>query len=148
MLAADALHQVAMVLTPPDADYLSLIEGIRSAIAPQSIDVARHLEVFIRRIQDLSPDELVELYDETFSGDLKATRELASILTTRPLATEEVVAVSKVLTTLLERLETERNPFAVPVRALCLLLAAENDSNLRDPLGTLGGQGSGVSASE
>ena len=131
MLAADALHQVAMVLTPPDADYLSLIEGIRSAIAPQSIDVARHLDVFIRRIQDLSPDELVELYDETFSGDLKAARELASILTTRPLATEEVVPVSKVLMALLERLEADRNPFAVPVRALCLLLAAD----LREPLG-------------
>ena len=136
MLAADALHQVAMVLTPPDADYLSLIEGIRSAIAPQSIDVARHLEVFIRRIQDLSPDELVELYDETFSGDLTPARELASILAARPLANEEIIPVSKVLTALLERLEADRNPFAVPVRALCLLLAAESGSNLGDPLCT------------
>src|SRR5512138_2400332 len=111
MLAAEALHQLAVVLTPPDEDYLSLLEGIRSAIAQQSIDVARHLEAFIRRIQELSPDELVELYDETFSGDLSPTRELASILATRPLANEEIVPVSKVLTALLERLETDRNPF-------------------------------------
>ena len=131
MLAADALHQLAMVLTPPGADYLSLIEGIRSATAPESIDVARHLEVFIRRIQDLSPDELIELYDETFSRDLTRVRELASTLATRPLAGEEIVAVSKVLTALLERLEADRNPFAVPVRALCLLLADEGDSNCR-----------------
>jgi nitrate reductase assembly molybdenum cofactor insertion protein NarJ len=132
MLAADALHQVAMVLTPPEADYLSLIEGIRSAIAPQSIDVARHLEVFMRRIQDLSPDELVELYDETFSGDLRPAREIASILATSPLSKEEIVAVSNVLTALLGRLETNRNPFAVPVRALCLALTEESDSNRVD----------------
>lgn len=128
MLAADALHQVAMVLTRPGADYLSLIENIRSAIASQSIDVARHLEVFIRRIQDLSPDELVELYDETFRGDLASARELAATLATGSLANEEIVSLAKVLTVLLKRLEADRNPFAVPVRALCLSLAAESDS--------------------
>jgi nitrate reductase assembly molybdenum cofactor insertion protein NarJ len=124
MLAADALHQVAMVLERPDGDYLSLIERTRSAIAPQSIDAARHLELFIRRIQDLAPDELVELYEETFSGDLTTTRELASALAARPLENEEIVSLSKVLTTLLERLDADRNPFAVPVKVLCLLLAS------------------------
>lgn len=127
MLAADALHQLAMVLERPAADYLSLIERARSAIAPQSIDAARQLEAFIRRIEDLSPDELVELYEETFSGDLTPTRELASALAARRLENEEIVSVSKVLTTLLERLDADRNPFAIPVRALCLLLAARSN---------------------
>ena len=132
MLAADALHQLAMVLKPPEADYLSLIERTQSAIAPASTDAARHLEVFVRRIQDLSPDELMELYDETFSGDLSPARDLAATLATTPLANEEIVSVSTVLTSLLKRLEADRNPFAVVVRALCLVLAAESDSNRHD----------------
>jgi nitrate reductase assembly molybdenum cofactor insertion protein NarJ len=127
MLATDALRQLAMVLERPAADYLSLIERARSAIAPQSIDAARQLDVFIRRIEDLSPDELVELYEETFSGDLTPTRELASALTARRLENEEILSVSRLLTTLLERLDADRNPFAVPVRALCLLLAAQSN---------------------
>ena len=124
MLAADAPLELARILKPPDNDYLSLLERIRSAIAPVSIDAARHLDIFIGRIQDLSPDELVELYEETFSGDLTPARELVAALAARRLKNEEIVSVSKALTTLLERLDADRNPFAIPVKALCLLLAA------------------------
>jgi nitrate reductase assembly molybdenum cofactor insertion protein NarJ len=131
MLAGDDLQQLAIVLDRPTADYLAHVERAQSAALAQSLEAARQLEVFVARIQDLSPAELVELYDETFNDEF-TTRDVLAGLATIPLTNDGIVSLLKGLTVLLERLESRRNPFAVPVRALCLLLAKRSETDRRD----------------
>jgi nitrate reductase assembly molybdenum cofactor insertion protein NarJ len=122
MADADDIQHVAAALEPPGADYLARLDEARQAIASQSIDASRQLEMFIERVRDLTSEELGELYDETFRGETPEVRRTLSRLGRGSSESGDAGSDLTTLEPLLARFEAERNPFAYVVRSLCCLL--------------------------
>jgi nitrate reductase assembly molybdenum cofactor insertion protein NarJ len=118
----DDIQSVAAALARPRAGYLRRLDAARHLMAARSVEASRQLEVFVDRVGDLTPEELRELYVETFRGEaLVVRRLLARLIRTRTDGAEAGAAMAA-LGPLLERLDAERNPFAYIVRSLCCLL--------------------------
>jgi hypothetical protein len=122
MADADDIQHVAAALEPPGAEYLARLDEARQAIASQSVEASRQLELFIERVRDLTPEELRELYDETFRGETLEARRTLSRLGRGPMDGGNACSDLTTLEPLLARFEAERNPFACVVRSLCCLL--------------------------
>ena len=125
MAAREDVQRVAAALERPRAGYVKRVQAARNAVAPHACEAVRQLGLFVDRIDDLSTEELRELYDETFRRDPSTRIEpLVARLTRRPTDATEAQDALRELTPLLERLDTDRNPFAHVVRALCCRLLA------------------------
>jgi len=125
MTARDDIQRVAMALTRPRAGHLDRLERARHAMAAKSGEVARQLGVFVDRVEDLTIDELRELYDETFRDTALAdVQPLAARLARAPATGAEARTAVNALALALDRLEANRNPFSHVVRALCCALLA------------------------
>lgn len=116
---------MAAALERPRAGYVKRVQAARNAVAPHACEAGRQLGLFVDRIGDLSTEELRELYDETF-GRAPSTRiePLVARLVRGATGPAETQDALRELTPLLERLDTDRNPFAHVVRALCCRLLA------------------------
>ena len=125
MAAREDVQRVAAALERPRAGYVKRVQAARNAVAPHACEAVRQLGLFVDRIDDLSTEELRELYDETFRRDPSTRIEpLVARLTRRPTDATEAQDALRELTPLLERLDTDRNPFAHVVLALCCRLLA------------------------
>lgn len=123
--ARDELQLVAAALERPRAGYVKRVQAARSAVAPHACEAVRQLGVFVDRIGDLSTEELRELYDETFRRNPSTRIEpLVARLTRQATDAAGAQDALREVTPLLERLDTDRNPFAYLVRALCCRLLA------------------------
>jgi nitrate reductase assembly molybdenum cofactor insertion protein NarJ len=125
MTARDDIQRVAAALARPRAGHIERLEQARSAMAAESGEVARQLDVFVDRVGDLTTEELRELYDETFQEPALAdVHVLAARLARDPATVAEARAAVNSLAPALDRLEAHRNPFSHVVRALCCALLA------------------------
>jgi hypothetical protein len=118
------LPLLGRLLAPPGADYHGVLERARADAAPRHREAARHLGVCADRLRDLAPDELEELYRETFGPDERAALATAAqrLATGGPPTTLEALSV---LEPMLPRLTADRNPLSPLFKAIiCLLLAA------------------------
>lgn len=136
MPAREDVQRLAAALERPRGGYVKRVQAARNAFAPHACEAARQLGAFVDRIGDLSTEELRELYDETFRRDTSTPIEalvarLARHRTDAAMAREAL----RELTPLLERLDTDRNPFAYVVRALCVGLLARVDPHRLDARG-------------
>jgi nitrate reductase assembly molybdenum cofactor insertion protein NarJ len=125
MNAADEVQSVAATLERPGADYRERLERARAVTMARSGEAARQLGVFAERVRDLTLDELLELYDETFGRP--TARDVQAIvrrLMRAPAEPDDAAAATGALVPILDRLEAVRNPFAYAVRALCCVLLA------------------------
>jgi hypothetical protein len=124
MATLDAARLIAAVLLRPTDGYLPAVDAARRAAATRSVEAARQLEVFTDRVGDLTLDELRELYDETFaSPSTAAVVGLARHLSSEAPAADTLRVGIGLMAGAIERLDTDRNPFAYAARALfCLLL--------------------------
>jgi hypothetical protein len=122
MPVIDDIQRVAAALERPRAGYLRRLDAARQMMAPRSVEASRQREVFVDRVGDLTPEELRELYAETFRGEAFVVRRLLARLTRTRTDGAEAGAAVAALGPLLERRDAERNPFAYIVRSLCCLL--------------------------
>jgi nitrate reductase assembly molybdenum cofactor insertion protein NarJ len=123
MTGRDDLQSVASTLERPSPGYMKRLDRARAVTAGRPIEVARHLGLFADRIGDLTIDELRELHDETFgNGPMARIEPLVHQLACRHCDEVDARVAVNVLAPLLDRLESDRNPFAHAVRALCCLL--------------------------
>lgn len=122
MPVTDDIQRVAAAIERPRAGYVKRLDEAREMIAPRSVEALRQLEVFLDRVDGLTAGELRELYTETFRGEAVAVRRLLGRLARTPMDGAGACTAVSALAPLLERLDTERNPFAHVVRALCCLL--------------------------
>lgn len=121
-MVTDDIQRVAAALERPRAGYLRRLDEARHMMASRSVEASRQLEVFVDRVGDLTPEELRELYAETFRDEGVAVRRLVARLTRTRTEGADAAAAVRALAPLLERLDAERNPFAYVVRSLCCLL--------------------------
>ena len=125
MAAPDDVQRVAVALGRPGARYLSRTKRHATAVASGSGEAARQLGLFADRVADLSTAELQELHDETFGpGRAEHAAWVARALRRDRASAEDARAALDTFTRLLERLDADRNPFALVVRALCCVLLA------------------------
>jgi nitrate reductase assembly molybdenum cofactor insertion protein NarJ len=125
MIAADEVQSVAATLERPEADYGERLQRARTVTMARSGEAARQLGVFAERVHDLTLDELLELYDETFGRP--TARDVQAIvrrLMRSSAGPEDAGAAIGALVPVLDRLEAARNPFAYAVKALCCVLLA------------------------
>ena len=122
MAAKDDIQRVAAALERPRDGYVKRLEQSQRALAERSGDASRQLGVFVDRIAGLTLEELRELYDETFLADEETIGPLVERLVHERTGGVEASAALTTLTPWLERLESERNPHAYALRALCFLL--------------------------
>jgi nitrate reductase assembly molybdenum cofactor insertion protein NarJ len=126
MNAADEVQSVAAALERPGTDYRERLErAARAVTMARSGEAARQLGVFAERVRDLTVDELLELYDETFGRP--TARDFQAIVRRLMRASagpDDAAAATGALVPVLDRLEAARNPFAYAVKALCCLLLA------------------------
>ena len=125
MIAADEVQSVAATLERPGADYGERLERARAVTMTRSGEAARQLGVFAERVRDLTLDELLELYDETFGRP--TARDVQAIvrrLMRSSAGAEDAAAAIGALVPVLDRLEAARNPFAYAAKALCCVLLA------------------------
>jgi nitrate reductase assembly molybdenum cofactor insertion protein NarJ len=121
MAARDDIQEVAAVLTRPRSGYLKRLEQAQRAIDARSGDASNQLGLFVERIADLTLEELRELHDETYRGDV-TIGPLVDRLVHEQTGSAEADAALATLAPLLARLESERNPYVCVLRALCCLL--------------------------
>ena len=122
MPAADDIQRVARALESPRAGYARHLKETHRAIATAAAEAAGQLQIFIERVGDLTSEELRELNVETFRGESSTVRRTLARLATARTDGGGAATALDALDPLLGRLETERNPFAYVVRALCCLL--------------------------
>ena len=135
MAAQDDLQRIAAALQRPDARYRSRMERNAAALASHAGDAARQLSLFADRVAELSTAELQELHDETFGpGRAEHAASVAHDLRRHRTSPEDARVALDTFTRLLERLDADRNPFTLVVRALCcvLLARAREAQTIRD----------------
>jgi len=116
------LRLLAPLVSRPGADYQASLEVARRHCAGPHPEAARHLGLFEDRLRELAPDELEELFRETFApADQAALADAAGAL----LDGQNGARRLAVLERLLPSLAAARNPFTLLFRALCCLLIAE-----------------------
>ena len=117
MTARDDIQRVAAALARPRAGHVERLERARSAMAAESGEVARQLDVFVDRVGDLT----TEAFREPALADVHV---LAARLARGPATVAEARAAVNSLAPALDRLDANRNPFSHVVRALCCALLA------------------------
>ena len=117
--------QLALLLARPGPGYRRQLAAAARALESVGGEVARQFGEFVRRVSDLSLDELTELYDETFPHGCPLDVAALTRPATTPSLPSEAREALDVAILMLERLERARNPFAWLVRALCCLLLNE-----------------------
>jgi nitrate reductase assembly molybdenum cofactor insertion protein NarJ len=135
MAARDDVQRVAALLRRPGAGYVKRVRAHAAALALGSGEAARQLGLFADRVGDLATPELQELHDETFGrGRAHGAAREAIRLARHRTGPGDVRASLDLFAPLLERLDTERNPFALVLRALCCVLLARTheDTMTRD----------------
>jgi nitrate reductase assembly molybdenum cofactor insertion protein NarJ len=125
MAAGNDIQRVASALERPRTGYVKRLERAQRALAGRSGTASGQLGVFIDRIADLTIEELCELYDETFRADEATIGPLVERLVHGWVGSVEAGAALTTLSPLLDRLESERNPYACAVRSLSDLLLLE-----------------------
>lgn len=121
MAARDDIQEVAAALMRPRSGYVARLEQAQRAIHARSGEASNQLGLFVERIADLTLEELCELHDETYRGDVTIGPLVDRLVHERTgsAAADEALAT---LAPLLDRLESERNPYVCVLRALCCLL--------------------------
>ena len=117
--------QLALLLARPGPGYRRQLAAAARAFESVGGEGARQFGEFVRRVSDLSLDELTELYDETFPHGCPLDVAALTRPATTPSLPSEAREALDVAILMLERLERARNPFAWLVRALCCLLLNE-----------------------
>jgi len=126
MEAPFSLRLLAPLVSRPSADYQARLECARRSTAGSYPEAARHLGLFRDRLKDLAPDELEELYRETFTlSDQAELAEAAGVFLRAPDGREAMTALP-VFERLLPSLAAVRNPFTLLFKALCCLLIGES----------------------
>lgn len=120
------LRMLAPLVTRPTADYHARVERARRAVAAASPEAARHLGLFADRLKDLAPDELDELFRETFTlSDQASLAEAAGVFLSAPDGRLAATALP-VFERLLPSLASMRNPFTLLFKALCCVVIARS----------------------
>jgi len=137
MAAKDDIQWVAAALERPTIGYVKRLAQTQRTMAARSGEASRQLGVFIDRIADLTIEELRELHDETFRADEATIRPLVERLVRRQTSCLEASAALTTFAGLLARFESERNPHAYVVRALCVvLLGRARSAEVHEGLGS------------
>jgi nitrate reductase assembly molybdenum cofactor insertion protein NarJ len=131
------LRLLRPLVVSPGPHYGADLERARAEATRHHLEAARHLGLFDERLRDLAPDELEELYRETFSpAEQAALAGAAGAMAGSPASAEAALAV---LERLLPRLSVERNPYAPLFKAICcLLIAAATASEMGRMRGEMG----------
>jgi hypothetical protein len=113
MTARDDIQRVAAALARPRAGHIERLERARSAMAAESGEVARQLDVFVDRVGDLTTEELRELYEETFREPALADVHVLAARLARDPAT---VAEARRRSTPWRRRSIDSKPIAIRFR--------------------------------
>ena len=137
MAAKDDIQRVAAALERPTIGYVKRLAQIQRTMAARSGEASRQLGGFIARIADLTIDQLRELHDETFRGDEATIGPLVERLVRGRTTCLEASVALTTFAGLLVRFESERNPHAYVVRALCVvLLGRARSADVHEGLGS------------